>query len=77
MAVSDILNRRVKALPDETEEYSDISGSDDPENASHSESGPGDSDEDDEDVSEVGSEEAVSFLGCVATYWSHVLEKCH
>lgn len=57
----DILNRRVKALPDEEEEYSEISGSDNPENASESESGSGDSGEEDEDVSGVESEEAVSF----------------
>lgn len=73
MAISDILNRRVKALPEEEEEFSEISGSDNPENASNSESGSGSSGEEDEDGPEEESEEAVSFYGICCLPLNYVL----
>ncbi|KAK2764895.1 rRNA biogenesis protein rrp36 [Arachnomyces sp. PD_36] len=63
MAVSDVLNRRVRALPEE-EEFSGLSGSDNAENASDSDSGSGSGEESGEDegddISEEGSEEEES-----------------
>jgi hypothetical protein len=60
MAVSDILNRRVKTLPEEDEEFEESSGSD---NSDGNESGSGsdaESAEGSEDGSEAGSDEMVS-----------------
>lgn len=62
MAVTDILNRRVKALPEEEEEFSDLSGTDN-SSKNASDSGSGSEDEGAEDVDGSGdeSEEDVSF----------------